>query len=33
MGLKLLDDYRMHNRSAALAERRKVLVEEWGLED
>jgi hypothetical protein len=33
MGLKLLDDYRMRHRSAALVERRKALVEEWGLEE
>ncbi len=33
LGLKLLDDYRMRHRSAALIERRKALVDEWGLED
>lgn len=33
MGLKLLDDYRIRNRSTALVERRKALVEEWGLEE
>ncbi len=33
MGLKLLDDYRLRRRSAALFERRKSLVEEWGLEE
>jgi hypothetical protein len=33
MGLKMLDDYRMRHRSAVLIERRKALVEEWGLEE
>jgi hypothetical protein len=33
MGLKLLDDYRLRHHSAALMERRKALVEEWGLEE
>jgi hypothetical protein len=33
MGLKLLNDYRLRHRSAALVERRKTLVEEWGLEE
>jgi hypothetical protein len=33
MGLKMLDDYRLRNRSAALIERRRALVEEWGLEE
>jgi hypothetical protein len=33
LGLKLLDDYRLRHRSQHLIERRKALVEEWGLED
>jgi hypothetical protein len=33
LGLKMLDDYRMRHRSAALAARRQALVEEWGLEE
>ncbi len=33
LGLKLLDDYRLRYRSATLVERRKALVEEWGLEE
>jgi hypothetical protein len=33
IGLKILDDYRMRHRSAILVERRKALVEEWGLEE
>jgi hypothetical protein len=33
VGLKLLDDYRMRYRIAALVERRKALIEEWGLEE
>jgi hypothetical protein len=33
LGLKLLDDYRLRHRSAALLAQRQALVEEWGLED
>lgn len=33
LGLKMLDDYRLRYRSAALVARRQALVEEWGLED
>lgn len=33
LGLKMLDDYRMAHRRRALLERRKSLVEEWGLDD
>jgi hypothetical protein len=33
LGLKMLDDYRMRYRSAALVARRQALVEEWGLEN
>jgi hypothetical protein len=33
LGLKMLDDYRLRYRGAALAARRQALVEEWGLEE
>jgi hypothetical protein len=33
IGLRLLNDHRLRHRSAALVERRKTLVEEWGLEE
>ena len=33
LGLKLLDDHRMHHRRAVLADRRAALAAEWGLED
>jgi hypothetical protein len=33
LGLKLLHDYRMRHRTAVLFDRRKALVEEWGLEE
>ena len=33
MGLKLLDDYRLRHRGAALLARREAIMEEWGLED
>ncbi|HEY4042791.1 MAG TPA: hypothetical protein VGM32_13225 [Rhodopila sp.] len=33
LGLKLLADYRLRHRSAALVARRQALVEEWGLEE
>lgn len=33
LGLKMLDDYRLRYRGAALAARRQALVEEWGLDE
>jgi hypothetical protein len=33
VGVKLLGDYRLRNRGAALLARREALVEEWGLEE
>ncbi len=33
MCLKMLDDYRLRHRGAALAAKRQALVEEWGLEE
>jgi hypothetical protein len=33
LGLKLLGDYRLRHRGAALLARREALAEEWGLED
>ena len=33
LGLKMLDDYRLRHRGAALIARRQALVEEWGLEE
>jgi hypothetical protein len=32
LGLKMLADYRLRHRNAALLARRQALVEEWGLE-
>jgi hypothetical protein len=33
LGLKILDDFRLRRRQAALVARRQALVEEWGLEE
>ncbi len=33
LGLKMLDDYRMDRRRQALADKRRSLVEEWGLDN
>jgi hypothetical protein len=33
LGLKMVDDYRLRHRRAALTTRRDAIVAEWGLED